>query len=723
MNRFLFALAFLLGAAVITWIGAGFFDGNHTLALAITALICVIYVVGGFEMLRFRRQTAGLAQALSNIPAAMPSLDVWLEQVPPALRNAVRLRIEGERMGLPGPALTPYLVGLLVMVGMLGTFLGMVVTLNGAVLALEGTTQLDAIRAGLAAPIKGLGLAFGTSVAGVAGSALLGLIAAMARRERLQQAQVLDQKIATVLRGFSLPHHRQETFKALQRQTEALPDLVERLNIMATQMERMNQQLNDNLLANQERFHTAAQDSYRELARSVESSLNESLTASGRLAGESIKPVVSEAMANITELARTTHEQLRDSAHGQLSGLSEQFRQAATEVAGTWQQALTQHGQSNADWLAGLNQSLAGFNQSFEQRTSALLAAFTEAAAASRQAHTDGDQQRLELWRTTLESLAAALRQEWQQAGEQTLDHQRQICATLETTARDIHEQTRASTGQLLGEASQLLDASEELARARLATEQAWLQQHGERMDQLAQLLRTEFSALRDDEAARGDAAVARLATLQAALAEHLATLGTALEAPMTRLIETASEAPRAAAEVISQLRQEMSNTTARDNQLLDERGRIMTGLDNLLSTLNQGTAEQRAAIESLVEAASTMLQTVGAQFQAQVGEETAKLTGIATQVTGSAVEIASLGDAFGVAIQCFGESNDKLVENLTLIQAALDKSSTRSDEQLAYYVAQARELIDLSLMSQKAVLEEFRQIQPGGDLPQAKVG
>ena len=91
-------------------------------------------------------------------------------------------------MGLPGPALTPYLVGLLVMLGMLGTFLGMVVTLNGAVFALEGTSDLQAIRSAFAAPIKGLGLAFGTSVAGVASSAMLGLMSALSRRERMQAA-------------------------------------------------------------------------------------------------------------------------------------------------------------------------------------------------------------------------------------------------------------------------------------------------------------------------------------------------------------------------------------------------------------------------------------------------------------------------------------------------------------------------------------------------------
>ena len=48
--------------------------------------------------------------------------------------------------------------------------------------------------------------------------------------------------------------------------------------------------------------------------------------------------------------------------------------------------------------------------------------------------------------------------------------------------------------------------------------------------------------------------------TLEAASA---ATLGTALEAPMTRLMQTASDVPQAAAQVIAQLRQEMVQLTA----------------------------------------------------------------------------------------------------------------------------------------------------------------
>lgn len=48
---------------------------------------------------------------------------------------------------------------------------------------------------------------------------------------------------------------------------------------------------------------------------------------------------------------------------------------------------------------------------------------------------------------------------------------------------------------------------------------------------------------------------------------------------------------------------------------------------------------------------------------------------------------------------------------HLQQIESALEKSLARSDEQLAYYVAQAREVIDLSMMSQKQIVEELQQL------------
>ena len=215
------------------------------------------------------------------------------------------------------------------------------------------------------------------------------------------------------------------------------------------------------------------------------------------------------------------------------------------------------------------------------------------------------------------------------------------------------------------------------------------------------------------DLSLRGDAAVERLGELQTALTRHLSTLGTALEEPITRLIHTASQAPRAAAEVIGQMRQEISNGVARDNALLEERSRIMATLSSLLDAINHASLEQRAVIDSLVTSAAAALNQAGSQFSDQTGAEAAKLSDIAAYVTSSAVEVSSLSETFRFAVGSFNDASEKLITNLQRIEGAMDKSMARSDEQLAYYVAQAREIIDLSIMSQKDIFDELRQL-PG---------
>jgi hypothetical protein len=250
MKRYSFHIAFALGALAVVWVAAAVAT-SHLLVLGMAAVIGAVYVFGAMELRQYRAATSALNQALTDIPQDLQNLSDWLITLPAGLQNPIRQRVEGERVGLPGPALTPYLVGLLVMLGMLGTFLGMVVTLNGAVFALEGSTNIAGIRSAFSEPIKGLGLAFGTSVAGVATSAMLGLMSSLARRERAQATQVLDTLTATTLRGFSLVHQRQETFKALQQQSQALPQVVQQLQTLMVQMAQTSQQMNERLMANQ----------------------------------------------------------------------------------------------------------------------------------------------------------------------------------------------------------------------------------------------------------------------------------------------------------------------------------------------------------------------------------------------------------------------------------------------------------------------------------------
>ncbi|HEX5803086.1 MAG TPA: DUF802 domain-containing protein, partial [Azospira sp.] len=669
--------------------------------------------------------TDSLAAALAAIPEPLPDLGDWLARIHPSLQNPVRLRIEGERVGLPGPAVTPYLVGLLVMLGMLGTFLGMVVTLNGAVLALESTTDLQTIRAALAAPVKGLGLAFGTSVAGVAASAMLGLISALCRRDRLQAGQLLDTKIATVLRGFSLTHQRQETFKALQAQSQALPDVAAKLAAMMAQMERHNQQLNERLLAGQEGFHREVSGSFSELAGSVDRALKDSLTDAARTAGATIQPAVEATMASLARETTALHERLTATVGSQLDGLSARFDATVGGVANTWTAALATQERGNAALIDQLREAQEAFAAAFEQRAAALLARVGDAHAAQQGELAARDEQRLAALTQSLQGMTAALTQEWQQAGTQTLAQQQQICRTLEQSARDINEHAQLQARGTLDEIARLTQAAAEAPRAaaqvvgELRQLQAELAARDEqRQTALAASLATMAASLKDEWQQAGAQTLAQqqqiCVTLEATardIAANAQAHATGTIDEIARLMQTAAEAPRVAAEVIGQLRQQLSDSVAQDNERLDERRRIMESLTALLDTINRSATEQRGAIDALVAASAAMLERVGGEFTAQVGAESAKLVDTATQVTGSAVEVASLSEAFGFAVQLFSEANDKLIANLQRIEGSLDKSLARSDEQLAYYVAQARELIDLSVMSQQRIVDDLQQI------------
>jgi len=649
MNKLSFALPFAVGLGVVAWVGMGFAAGGW-LPLAVTALILAVYVGGAVELSRFRAASTGLRAALTDLSQPPASLADWLERVPAGLRAAVRQRVEADRGTLPGPALTPYLVGLLVMLGMLGTFLGMVVTFKGAVFALEGSTDLQAIRGALAAPVRGLGLSFGTSVAGVAASAMLGLLSALSRRERAEVVRLLDTRIAGALQPFSLVHQRQESFRAQQLQARALPELVDALQTLIQRIETRSVQVDQQLLERQTQFQRDATQAYVELARSVGASLQEHLVAGAREAGGTIRPVVEGAMAQVVRESQRTHERLTAAARAQVDALSQQFGATALTVSESWTQALQNHTHTSEALAGQLQRSLCTFSETFEQRSAALLASVSERA--------------------------------------------------------DAH------AVRTLAESERLLEQSRALVQSREEAEGRWLALHGERMEQLAVLWRSELAALREQESRHGQAAVERLGDLQAVVAQHLASLGAALEAPITRLLHTAAEVPEAAAGVIAQLREEMSRVAERDNLALQERTELLARLSTLLQSVNQATGEQRAATEALLDSAASVLEQSGARFAQVLEAQSGEASAAAAHIAAGAVELSSLAEAFGHSVQLFQAGNEKMVESLQRLEASLERSTVRSDEQLAYYVAQAREVIDLSISSQHGLLEHLRALQ-----------
>jgi hypothetical protein len=559
-------------------------------------------------------------------------------------------------------------------------------TLRGTGMALESATDLEAIRGSLAAPVKGLGFAFGTSIAGVASSAMLGLLSALCRRERLQAVQLLDVEIATTLRIHSQSHQREESFKLLQQQTALMPTLVDRLETMMAAIEQQSMATSVRQLAGHEAFHAKTEATYARLASSVETSLKQSVAESAVAVGAALQPAMEATMAGLARETASLHDTITHAVQRQLEGLSTGLETTATTMATIWNDALAEHRRSNDVLGHDLRSSLQRFTETFEQRSAGLLEgvssrldatvgsvanawnsalsrqdAVNEGLAARNQqaltaavvvfeehasslvrvvhqSHADmqamlesRDEERLTAWTDSFGSMTAAVSKHREQADERAASRQQQICDILAGTARDISAQTQAHASETIAEIS--------------------------------------------------------------------------------RLVQAASEAPKAAAEIVAELRQKLSDSMVRDTAMLEERSRLMATLDTLLDAVNHASTEQRLAVDALVATSADLLDRVGTRFTDHIEAETGKLGAVAAQVTGSAVEVASLGEVFGVAVQTFGESNGLLMDHLQRIEAALDKSLARSDEQLAYYVAQAREVIDLSMLSQKQIIEEMQQL------------
>ncbi|RFU46283.1 DUF802 domain-containing protein [Paraburkholderia sp. DHOC27] len=750
-SKILHIVVFLAGLAAVCWIGAGYV-GSNPLALSVTLLIGVCYLAGALELQRYGEATATLTRALAGLSAVPSSFTTWLESLQPGLRNPVRLRVEGERVALPGPALTPYLVGLLVLLGMLGTLLGMVATLHGTGMALESATDLQAIRDSLAAPVKGLGFAFGTSIAGVATSAMLGLLSALCRRERLAAAQVLDTKIATTLRRYSQAHQREESLRALQRQADMMPTLVDRLHTMMAAIEQQNLRLSEHQVASQDAFHSKTEAAYMRLAASVERSLKASVAESARTAGAALQPVMEATLAGLARETSAMHESVTHAVQRQLDGVSGGLTATTATVAGLWTEALAGQERSNEKLVGDLRTSLEQFTAAFEQRSAGLVdsvstrlavttgdmsATWQQAAAAFEQRSAGlADDVSARLAATTGDMSAT-----WQQAAA-TFEQRSAglvdgISTRLATTTGEmsaawqqalaqhesVNEKLVARNQQALTEASatfaqhsaSLLDAVSQ-SHATLQTE--WASRDEQRLAAWRETLATMAANLNQQWEQTG----ARTAAQQQAICDTLEQTASNVSAQtqayasetiaeIGRLVQAASEAPRAAAEVVAELRQKLSDSMVRDTAMLEERSRLLATLETLLDAVNHASTEQRTAVDALVSTSADLLDRVSTRFTDKVESETGKLGAIAAQVTGSAVEVASLGDAFGAAVHSFGASNDKLVAHLTRIEAALDKSVARSDEQLAYYVAQAREVVDLSVMSQKQIIEDLQQL------------
>jgi hypothetical protein len=200
LSRYLLTMAaFLLAvAAVAAWLVRRL----ESAFLANPLLNAVLVAVGLAGVAYIFAETFRLAPAIRWMHAVQRNRLTAAEREPPALmRSLARLMEPGRgplmftptalRAVLDGVAVrldesretARYLIGLMIFLGLLGTFWGLLRTVgsvgavvNGLSMTADPTELFTTLKAGLAGPLSGMGAAFSSSLLGLAGSLALGFL-------------------------------------------------------------------------------------------------------------------------------------------------------------------------------------------------------------------------------------------------------------------------------------------------------------------------------------------------------------------------------------------------------------------------------------------------------------------------------------------------------------------------------------------------------------------
>ncbi len=178
-----------------------------------------------------------------------------------------------------GRELNRYLVGLLVFLGLLGTFWGLLETvhsISGVIDSMktgaDTTTMFDDLKSGLSAPIAGMSVSFTSSLFGLAGSLILGFLDLQAGQAQNRFYTELEDFLAAMSRPNRAAGDRRSHEKAAgevydqRRSAAAMASLAEGIQSLVSHMRQEQQQIRDWVNA-----QTAQQDDIRKLLRRLTS--------------------------------------------------------------------------------------------------------------------------------------------------------------------------------------------------------------------------------------------------------------------------------------------------------------------------------------------------------------------------------------------------------------------------------------------------------------------
>ncbi|MEH6490478.1 MAG: anti-phage ZorAB system protein ZorA [Halopseudomonas sp.] len=405
--------------------------------------------------------------------------------------------------GLTGSRLLAAAPSFLVAIGVLGTFVGLTVGLEGLV----GTSdEVEALKGGINELISGAAVAFMSSVWGVAFSLALNFIEKMFERGALTRIRALQQRIDFLYPRIpaeqSLVHiaeYGKESKQALQELHERIGDrLQETLNGMSDAMQQAIVDALNNVMAPaiQTLVNTSSQQSSQVL-ESLMGRFMDGMASAGREQGAQMQQAaadVNSAVSSMSTRLNDVFSALSDQQSKQQTAVQEQaaqFESQLTRMSAASEQREQQMEQRFSQLVGGIGEQLesqlgaaqrldqerqAAFEQIMQQTSTSHSALLEQVGGAARDQlrsvneAADARQQQLESSLTAmLERMSDAFTSQGRQADQRERERQERLDGQLESVA--------AQQQKLLDAIATAVQATQEQSRQLAAQHQTLVTQ------------------------------------------------------------------------------------------------------------------------------------------------------------------------------------------------------------------------------------------------------
>jgi hypothetical protein len=669
--------------------------------------------VGLAELVLRHLRASALEGEIRALPAA-PS-DSTIDAASPLLSSMLRARLEQAPQPGLGESSAPFLTGLLVMLGLLGTLLGLFQTVNGAGHALTSSADVEALRRSLSTPIDGLTRSFGCSAAGISASAMLGLAIALVRRREGRALRTFYAYASGPLRMLSPLRRQARALEQLASQGNTLPQAASVFESVGAKL----QQLSAQLLTQQQTALDAQTRMFSELISAVRGEMAKLSDAAGQALQGSASALIDQLSQRSGEALTAQADTLANAAREMTRELANDAEQRRREAAQAMEALRARLDEAERTRAAAHGEELARLTE---------IASRTVAEAERREQAVSARWDELV---TRLDAQLVAVR-------ESEASRLRAIELQVEAAKQSDEARTRALEAQL--------EAARELEGERLARLDGLTTRAGGELSRLSGALTAQLEARRDSERAhdeRAERALQQLIAAASALESGIARQEGALAQLVERLPPLFSEVSKAAEErAFAALERVEQSASLLDNAIQRQGGgleslveRVGTLLPQLADAAQTGaaqtlqrlheSAEQQAMRFSELEAAlergrSEHAQGLAEQLAKHAAELEERLAKAGSSVQeaaaiwqASSVEMQAVAELFATSVERQREASDAWLESLGEVEGAVERAGRHAArDALSDQLASTQEVFARQLQFQRELFEQLRTLR-----------